>query len=362
MEINPRNIYQRVFACVVLLIAFASSASIVGRLSAAMTQSEAAWYSERIQLARLKQYLFDNNISSKLAIRVYRSAKLSLNQNRKQTPDSEIKTLSMITIPLKLELHCELKMPVLRKHDFFRRCGEGNRAMMGHVCENALTRSLLSRGDVLFNVAEAARNPAMYFLIDGIMVYQHFIRGRVPVECPSWACEAAVWVSWTHCGSLAAQTSCSVLRLSTRCFQDIAMKFPVELHSIRAYAKLFVAYLNASRKEELTDLQSNMLVKSAVMEAFHNHPQEQEREQLGSARMSRLTLTRLSASWPIFAFAVRAPHRAKEIDAAASDTDHSAEKKRAAAASRQSWMCWPRLFRPAQFDQECVCFRWAKSR
>eukprot|EP00449_Zooxanthella_nutricula_P051211 CAMPEP_0198581050 /NCGR_PEP_ID=MMETSP1462-20131121/123723_1 /TAXON_ID=1333877 /ORGANISM="Brandtodinium nutriculum, Strain RCC3387" /LENGTH=825 /DNA_ID=CAMNT_0044312415 /DNA_START=29 /DNA_END=2506 /DNA_ORIENTATION=- len=270
MEVIPHNMAERVFALFVLLFAFATSASVVGSLSSAFTQFNATKSPENAQLNMLKQYLYANGISPKLSVRIHRNAKFSLRQYKRQVPESEITILALISSSLKTELHYEINMPVLESHGLFLQCGEVNQVMMGKICHLALARINASKGDVLFNPGEIARNPAMYFLVSGHMVYRHhIIEEPMRLVNTGWASEAALWVDWCHRGALVASSDTSICVVRAARFMEVCMEFPNELVHMKKYAAEFANFLNSTHVDDLTDLEDpEMAVDFMARKAF----------------------------------------------------------------------------------------------
>lgn len=78
MSIQPESSMERAFAVSVLICSFVMSAAFVSRITASMTRLQIISGSNHHQLAVLRQYLRNNNLSMKLTARVMRSAQHAL--------------------------------------------------------------------------------------------------------------------------------------------------------------------------------------------------------------------------------------------------------------------------------------------
>mmetsp|Transcript_3008 Transcript_3008/g.5500 ORF Transcript_3008/g.5500 Transcript_3008/m.5500 type:complete len:136 (-) Transcript_3008:137-544(-) len=87
MEVQPQSTIERIYAVIMLLCAFLVSAWVVSSITSSMTRLEIATARSSEQLTSLKQYLFDNKISRKLALRVQRNANRALAEQTKNRPE-----------------------------------------------------------------------------------------------------------------------------------------------------------------------------------------------------------------------------------------------------------------------------------
>ncbi|CAJ1346570.1 unnamed protein product [Effrenium voratum] len=118
-DVFPSNVYERTFAVFALLFCFILSASIVSSITTSMTRLSIARSKETTKLTALKEYLRENHISSRTALRVQRNAQYAIEEQKRHTPEEDIELLGYLSEPLRVELRFEITMPVLRKHAFF---------------------------------------------------------------------------------------------------------------------------------------------------------------------------------------------------------------------------------------------------
>jgi len=255
VDINPHNTGERVFAVVVLLFGFLISASVVSSITSSMTRLQIVSARQATQTSMLNQYLFDNGISTKVALRVQRNAMYALLQEKKNTPESAIELLNLVSEPLRVELHYEIHLPVLAWHPFFRRFNEFNANATRRICHVAVSRLSICRGDILFSIGEQPQFPAMYFIMNGRM--QYLSDGRSPEALTpdnKWASEPVLWTPWVHLGTLRARAECMLTLLDANQFQSICVQFRTQEFFPRLYAEEFVAELNNTSKDEITDM------------------------------------------------------------------------------------------------------------
>jgi len=266
MEVTPRNLSERFYAVVVLLFAFVTSASVVSAITSSMTRLEIATAQEAQQANTLKRFLYLNHIPSRLSLRVQRNAQHILSQQRWEIPEGNVELLSVVSEPLRIELHFEMHIPLLSSHPFLRKYAESGAAPMRQVCHLALTRVALSSGDVLFSEGEIPLVARTYFVIEGCMSYMD--RGSMGMETlgPSgWACEAVLWTPWVHTGTMRSKTHCSLLALDAERFQAISSQFQNQVELAQRYGEGFVSHCNSVDQDELTDLEDKTMGIEALV-------------------------------------------------------------------------------------------------
>lgn len=256
-DVYPQNVGERTFAVVSLLFGFLLSASVVSSITSSMTRLQIVTARQSTQVSMLKQYLFDNGISTKVALRVQRNAMYTLQQATKNTPESSIELLALVSEPLRMDLHYEIHRPTLCQHPFFRCYDEVNSPAMKKICHTCVSQLQLSRGDVLFSSGEIPPSPCTYFCINGKLQYLQeygYRNGARRMDAGQWSCEAVLWTAWVHIGMLRAKTECSLQLLSAGNFQSIATQFQTREFYPKKYAEAYVNRLNTMDKEFLSDL------------------------------------------------------------------------------------------------------------
>jgi len=252
MEVFPTNSSERFFAVVILLCAFFISASVVSAITSMMTRLEIATAQESERFTLLKQYLFDNHITSKVALRVERNAQHALAERKRNTPESSIELLGLVSEPLRVELHFEINMPVLGYHPFFRNYSLTSPSTMRQVCHQCVARLTLSRSDVLFRCGEVAVR--MFFVVSGRLTYIRNEQSDMSVNVGDWACEAVIWTPWANVGTLRVKSDCTLAMIDVERFQQLALQYDMDGYA-KKYGEKFLRFLNNSKVDDLTDLE-----------------------------------------------------------------------------------------------------------
>lgn len=189
-------------------------------------------------------YLSDHKISRPLAVRVQRNAQYSLDEQTRKAPEGSIELLKLISDPLRVELHYEIYSSTLFKHPFFLCYNHLNSSGLQKACHTAVSLLSLSRGDTLFSQLEVPVCPRMFYVMEGSLQYSQEGR-QVTVSGGSWMCEAALWTTWRHYGTLKAKSETQLLTLDATKLQTVFCTFPTPHASV--YGEQFVIWLNMKR-------------------------------------------------------------------------------------------------------------------
>lgn len=262
MEVNPQNMSERFFAVSSLFFAFFVSACVVSSITSSMTHLEIATAHVAARMSSLKQYLFDNNISRKLALRVQRNAQHVIQQRQKNRSEDSVELLTMISPSLQRELHFEIYMPRLDYHPFLHEYCELYPGVMKQVCHTAVSQLSLMRGDLLFSEGEIPPIPHMYMCFSGRLFY-HRLSDQTGLAdsllVGEWACESVLWTPWVHCGTMRAKADCTLIVLDAEAFQTTVARSESQGVPVYLYGRAFVDWLNTVDEDQLTDLWDNTM-------------------------------------------------------------------------------------------------------
>jgi len=251
-EIRPHNTNERLFNIVVFLIAFVMAAVFISHLTSSMTQLNMMSSRQMLQLAALRRFLLENQVSDLLAVRIQRSAQNTLSQQLKHTPEAKVDMLAFVSGPLLVELHFELYAPIFVPHAFFSRYIVECPQVMKKVCHEAVSLSNYGIGDLIFHAGEKPASPVMYFMWSGEMDYESTTVLCV-VSVGQWLSEQALWTEWRHRGTLIARTQCRMATLASKKFQEITCTFNHRNFDPKDYARRYVKKMN-ELKDEMSDL------------------------------------------------------------------------------------------------------------
>lgn len=293
MEVNPNNASERTYAVFMLLFAFVTGAIVVSSITSSMTRLQIARSQESNRFMTLRQFLLDNQISGRVAQRVQRNAQFAMMERKRNIPEGNIELLSMISEPLRVELHFEINMPILGNHPFLRNYAEINPGMMRQICHTATDKMSLSRGDVLFCHGEVSHDPRMYFLVSGRLTYIPQQGTRKTVAPKEWSCEAVLWTPWAHCGAMRAKQESTILALSSEKFQTIATQFHGHVQYAQRYGSAFVQHLNNERENGhfgLTDLEDPEMGVEWIADRTRMAEDAPERQERSKSLMRRASV------------------------------------------------------------------------
>ncbi|CAK8992578.1 unnamed protein product [Durusdinium trenchii] len=147
-EISPASPLERLFAVAVGGLIFVIALVMMGVFTSGLTQQYIIGGSGARQLATLKRYLKQNNVSKE-----------------------SVELLHVISEPLKIELAFDMYSQVLMCHPFFLELLQESSPMLRPICHRAMSMLLLSGTDVIFNLGEEPQEPKMYIVINGTLEY-----------------------------------------------------------------------------------------------------------------------------------------------------------------------------------------------
>lgn len=252
-EISPASPIERLFAVAVGGAIFVIALVMLGVFTSGLTQQYIIGGSGARQLATLKRYLKQNNVSKVITKRVCRNAKHAISGDL--TPES-VELLHVISEPLKIELSFDMYSQVLQTHHFFLELLQQLGPMMRPVCHRAMSMLLLSSTDVIFSLGDLPPEPKMYIVVSGTLEYTDSYGEVTMVGEKRCVSEASLWTTWKHRGTLTALSDAKLAMLDVQGFIDISQRFMRKSDAagvkIVKYASQFVKDLNKS--EEKNDL------------------------------------------------------------------------------------------------------------
>jgi len=202
-----------------------------------------------VQHYQLKKYLNENNIPHSLRSRVIGYLESASKVHRSAIKYEDVTLLELLSGPLQIQLHRQLFEPHIVVHPFFATYMSTSSSAMDQICYHAVKKVLLAKGDVHFHFGSEATE--MCFVVQGALCYQRprgikSARRRVRVEKGRHFCEAALWVSWVHHGTMQAFMESDLMALDVEKFVNITLAHP-EVHTLsKRYAHQFALEL---RKE-----------------------------------------------------------------------------------------------------------------
>ncbi|CAJ1458313.1 unnamed protein product, partial [Effrenium voratum] len=214
-NIIPGTSEERMYGVAASLMSFMFLLIMLGTLTSGLTQRHIIDGSGQRQMATLKTYLRQNAIPKNLTKRLCRSAKHAISGDL--TADS-VQLLSVISEPLKVQMHFEMYSRILLHHPFFKDLLTEGNMLMRRVCHQAMSFLLLANGDTVFDTDEEPNEPKLYLVVSGSLEYTDSY-GEVEVVDRTWLAEAVLWTRWKHRGTLVAASDVKMAMLDANTFQ-----------------------------------------------------------------------------------------------------------------------------------------------
>jgi len=187
---------------------------------------------------------------------------------QEHVPESELLILSLLSNQLHEELEHAVFVPHLSVHPLFNHINAVSDVTMYRLCNKAMTRIPLARGDTLFFQGEMGDQ--MYFVLSGELAYlqeaavfgndsSQVVEDAEGVETSvhkeDWMCEPVLWTLWPHQGDLHALRECQLLAVAADLFGQVMRMNPSIWRMSSKYAERFVLRMNGFRHSgALTDL------------------------------------------------------------------------------------------------------------
>mmetsp|Transcript_81406 Transcript_81406/g.228331 ORF Transcript_81406/g.228331 Transcript_81406/m.228331 type:complete len:807 (+) Transcript_81406:2-2422(+) len=255
-DANAVTLTERLFSIAVLFFAFLVLALVPPRITALMTSYQSANAENTTRYLQLTNYLQDNHISQRLAVRLQRAALSGLRLQRLRTPEASITLLGFVPQELRVELRWEMFSPHLLVHPLFCRVEEVMPVLARKLAYSGISTLEMAGEDVLFLAWEEPDPPVVFFVRSGTLSYAHGQGPRgseVEVEKGSWLSEAALWTQWVHRGDAEAIQDTSLLLLSATVFQDDVVASEV-FDQVRRYGGRFLARMKELDTQDVSDL------------------------------------------------------------------------------------------------------------
>jgi len=301
MEVQPRNIIERIYAVFVLVFAFIWTAAFVSSITSMMTRLYIIAGRQVSQQAVLRKFLHRKGVSRQLALRIQRNAQYAMKEQQRNTPEEQIEVLNLVSDPLRMELHFELYAPSLLQHKFFNRYHEENPTAVRRVCHGAISHKYCSHGDVIFSEGEVPTDAHMFCVLRGLLLYStedDGVHGQLAhkVGVGTYVCEPTLWAqSWFHHGTLRACAECRLMVLDAKAFQDIACQLDNSFQ-VKRYAMAFIEALNKP-DSICSDLVNRELAEELLTEAYQDEYLTAEQEQARRNAFSQSQSTSRAKSW-----------------------------------------------------------------
>lgn len=258
MEVVPVNLYERIYTCIVIIVAMVIFSSFVSSITQAMTHLRMTHMRKIEQELLLRKYFSEYNTPRELAARCKHFLKQHERLANKRIRATEIPCVNILPKAIREELRYEAFFPFLTSHPFFEYYSELCPMGLRHICTSAVEEESLLPLEELFWHGHAVNR--MIFVRAGLLYYDSGACKPIEVQPGEWACEETLWskVSMVAGPFRAASSGCELLMVLPSEFQLIARIHPPSLRFAASYAQEFIDAFNfASEDMECEDLLFN---------------------------------------------------------------------------------------------------------
>ncbi|CAE7490189.1 eag, partial [Symbiodinium necroappetens] len=219
-----------------------SFSSFVSNITSSMTQLRNLNSEKQKQQASLRQYFSQNEVPPEVSKCIYDWISSHRKNHRVRVHEEDVEPLAEVPERLKFKLREAVYRPVLCRHPFFLEFCEADGRTLDRLCHQAVSEIRVSTEHTIFIKGEQATG--MYFVTGGELEYwRSALMDPIPIQTSDWLSEVALWVSWRHCGTLAAKCQSDLMLVDTDMFRSaIATCSKVGRRLVRGYAAAFVRH------------------------------------------------------------------------------------------------------------------------
>jgi len=238
-NIQPQNSFERVYVVFILLFGMVVFSSFIASVTQARMQMSKLMSKFERDTWLLRKFCRQNRISRVLQVHMRRYIDLVLIPNYHKLAVTDIVLLPKLSLHLRSQVTAELVSKTLVLHPFFNKCFTLSEAVMLHICNHAIEKLSLARGDVAFIGGSVAQ--LMFFVTSGCLDYiplhKHVEEMKVPEQ--HWCCEAVLWTKWTHQGQLQSSIESTAIGIHGAKFRKGMQDHALIMPFVRVYGKMF---------------------------------------------------------------------------------------------------------------------------
>jgi len=247
-NIHATNFPERLFATVVLFVGLVIFSSLIGRVTALVTQRQKEAMEQMLDIDRLRTLCATRTVALPIFNRLLHNVK------RAKRPPSwvlveDVGCLSKVPRALLNELRFDIYGRALAIHPLFRMPHEFMRTLVKWLSEHVVKEVRVPTEEVLFRAGELAHE--MQLLVHGQCEYK--VEGHIDASLTEGTClcEGALWTTWERCGQVSAVTPCSVVAIPYKPFCHVVERRMSTTNVLRRYAQHFVERLHEALEEDI---------------------------------------------------------------------------------------------------------------
>jgi len=255
-EIDAGNLRERNFSCLSLLGGFFMATYFTSDVTSSMTRLHILTGQQNLHLRTLRKFLVNNDISATLSSRVQVNAIQALTHQQTNVPEADVELLKIVSEPLRVEIHFEMKFAHVCAHPLFQIIMEDDQMLIRKLCHIAIRFVSVSEGDILFSRGEVPTVSRMLFLKSGSLRYTHDGDNTEFLEPGMWVSEHVLWTSWVYHGLLSASGACTLVVLDSTEFRLLSADANLPRMNLTKYAEHFVKHINQTDPIDRSDIVS----------------------------------------------------------------------------------------------------------
>jgi len=238
VEVVPANAVERTFTIGVVMLAVLLFSSLLSSITTSMINLRKLSEEKTKQAGYVRRYITDKQVTLETGNRVVAYLrKHNYNvSSKKSLHEDQIRAFAILPDSLLAQLRCEVYLPQLLRHPFFRLARKLDEAALVPLCVSAMVEQTLSLSQERFACGERATH--MYITTSDSFA---FFLGQLeeisePVPAGAIVSEPALWVVWEHRGRLVALAPANLMAMRAEAFQKVMVE-SVSHTLCRAYAQ-----------------------------------------------------------------------------------------------------------------------------
>lgn len=253
MDVSATNVAERVYSICVLLFALVTFTSFVSSITTSMTHLRKMRSEPERQESLLREYFFVNNLTAELGQRVWKHLWANHFSIKKRLHEQDVAILALVPDFLRWKIREELHLPVITRLPFLSQYAVKNATGVQELCHRAMEeRSLIANDDLFVKDTVATKT---FFVTGGFLQYNHHVRiFECQVKVKEWTCEPALWLKWSHVGTMTAKTTVEINALDVAVFWKTMMKHARGFDFLLSYKKTFNDYMAAGSYSDMASL------------------------------------------------------------------------------------------------------------
>mmetsp|Transcript_21668 Transcript_21668/g.50657 ORF Transcript_21668/g.50657 Transcript_21668/m.50657 type:complete len:1048 (-) Transcript_21668:163-3306(-) len=219
IDIASQNLSEKLFNLIVLLSGVFVTSFIVSTMSGHVMEVIMSQRKMREQLERMEDFLRQNAVRPKLAVRIKRQVRARMRASR-LIREEEVGALHLLSAAMRSKLILGIRRPLLLEHPLMKLVGKVDGRMINRVCEEAVSFIYLESEDELFEPLTMA--VGAYGVVSGAFSYIQSPQSsketlvtakQVPGKDGEykWFSEPSLWSHWLHVGRMECIAAAQVL-------------------------------------------------------------------------------------------------------------------------------------------------------